>query len=900
VNWRYKISIRGAAPLVIPEPVGWDNCEITIKRDLSTHGIMFDYQGNDFRFYGSSAILIKQERDLYGVDGDAVLIIEEQCAGKYIELYRGRLLFAKYVYSCGATCYVKIPLETTSDVMTLRNKWDQKVDLYTLKGFDEVTDLAPYDKLPIEIDLPSKGIFIQDVAVNTAPNEADILAGLQQPPSLLPYEYFGAFGTVEVGFNETKASEIGAADQQVFPVYEEEFVNSAACLTSLPDGPFPAEGPPPNSSSGSENSLLVPDPGGVGDIRPYVDYNLLSPVINYAKEFPNYGNAGKIDLEYRAKGRFMAMQLTELPIILFFIMRVDGQDSVEWINVQTVVNHQNSFNGDTFASRPPGEVIPFDVSYSDDQFNLNKDDRIYAGFAMVIRKKRTEVANGENDFNIEFDTETSFSATTVSHTAVTKAKVFLVNEAFSRIAEGITNDKIRAYSEYFGRTDSKPYSVNVNGCGSLEAITNGLHVRRQEARNDQSPTLPVSIQDMFNGLEPVHHIGFGIEDDTFRVGFKRLRIEPWKFFYKSDVMMSCMGVNTIEESTIENEHYSTASFGYQKWEAEEYTGLDEFLTQRNYRTTLSAIKNDLKKLSSFIASGYAWEITRRLGNDNSKDWRYDNDLFLTCLVRARIYQSKAAFAASGNLIIFPLAAASFFSSMVGHTITITGSTLNNGTFTITNYSFAFGLVEISVAETLVNENADSILIKDNEATPADQAYVIELGNVDNPANIIDPPTIYNYRLTPARNAMRWMDLLLSGYRTQDVNSKIIFTDGTGNFIAEGEMADGNCRLENQVIAENQSLSVDDFADPNDAFPLRRPERVQFEYPMSSKDFKAMLADPYGFIYFKNNCKEGIGWIDEVKYKPEDGKATFTLIPAYGPELPPAFRIFMEQYNLVFQ
>ena len=143
------------------------------------------------------------------------------------------------------------------------------------------------------------------------------------------------------------------------------------------------------------------------------------------------------------------------------------------------------------------------------------------------------------------------------------------------------------------------------------------------------------MKDVFEGVEPIHHIGFGIEDDPSRTGYKRLRVENWKHFYtdtgtSADIIMNCIGVKNIERKIIEAKNYSTFQFGYEKYEAEQYNGLDEFLTKRIYRTTLNGLKNELNKISKFIASGYAWEITRRKNTDSS-DWRFDNDTFIVCL-----------------------------------------------------------------------------------------------------------------------------------------------------------------------------------------------------------------------------------------------------------------------------
>ncbi|MEO5888932.1 MAG: hypothetical protein ABIQ31_01705, partial [Ferruginibacter sp.] len=257
----------------------------------------------------------------------------------------------------------------------------------------------------------------------------------------------------------------------------------------------------------------------------------------------------------------------------------------------------------------------------------------------------------------------------------------------------------------------------------------------------------------------------------------------------------CSDVGQITRKAYDKEVFSTFQFGYQKWEAEEYNGLDEFLTKITGRTTLNKIKNDLVKLSKWIASGYALEVTRRKGDDNTKDWRYDKETFIICCKR-------------------------------------------NGSNDI----------------------------------------VVELGNVLDPENIIDPDTIYNYRISPIRNAMRWMNKIFESYRQFGGDCKLIFTDGDGNYFAKGQMDSTDCRQENGPIQENQTIDLSIYEDTDDAKPFLLPERVSFQYPMSSGDSRRIKANPYGLIYFSNDCEEGYGYIDTINYVPEEGKATFSLIP----------------------
>lgn len=161
-------------------------------------------------------------------------------------------------------------------------------------------------------------------------------------------------------------------------------------------------------------------------------------------------------------------------------------------------------------------------------------------------------------------------------------------------------------------------------------------------------------------------------------------------------------------------------------------------------------------------------------------------------------------------------------------------------------------------------------------------FEVEQGNITSPANMFDPDTIMNYRLSPVRNLMRWYKSLINSYvNLNSTDSKLFFSAGTGNLTAEGEITEGTydqfCKLENMVIREDQNLFITHFERVADATPLWKPETITYEYPMSVADYRLIKAKPYGYISFQ--CGNGDfqkGFINEVKYRMARGVATFNL------------------------
>jgi hypothetical protein len=758
--WTFTILDRNNLAYVIDEPIGFTDCEIEIKRDLETHGIFFDYQKNDFSFDGLAMRLLKKEYENYGVEGNMTLLIEWGCNNEVVELYRGRFLFADYNFVCGDECMVKIPIETSSDVLNLKNKFDQKVNLLTDKAFDGTTILPPYNKLGFEMSLPSKAILLQNRSINETLNTTPVLG---QYPGFVPSGASwaqGGYGMIDFGFTKTVASEIGSY-----------FTNTQPRFNDL--------------SQTDTNGFILNGISAFTNIYPpYCDtiYNLQPGTLNYGIAHQPYR------LDIQLAGKIKNINCRNLGGCVFLVYKKDSAGMLSEIYRNVILDIPSIINND----------IDFNFSYVDTNFPLNDGDQVFMFMSLLYLKYSTAITNNLDAFEIQCNANNYFKLTNLSVTAPTLSKVFMVNEALSRITETITNNAIKVYSEYFGRTDAQPYTSASDGAGSLEVITKGMYLRRQETRIPNNLfTMNISLKDMMEGLEPIHHIGFGIEADSNRPGKNLLRIEDWKYFYKNDTILNCDAVNRIETEVAKSKHYSTFKIGYEKWEAEEYNGLDEFLTKRNFRTTLSQIKNELSKLSKFIASGYAIEITKRKFNNDSKDWRYDNDTFLICCKRS-------------------------------------------------------------------NTNA----------------IEVELGNIINPQNIIDPDTIYNYRISPIRNAMRWINEVFSSYNNAYPNNKIIFMDGDGNYFASGEMASNDFKLESQILAENQNIDESFFANSINALPIIKAERDNFSYPISVNEFKNLLANPYGLIQYNNTCFDSEGWIETINYKPSTGIATFKLIPKY--------------------
>lgn len=161
-------------------------------------------------------------------------------------------------------------------------------------------------------------------------------------------------------------------------------------------------------------------------------------------------------------------------------------------------------------------------------------------------------------------------------------------------------------------------------------------------------------------------------------------------------------------------------------------------------------------------------------------------------------------------------------------------------------------------------------------------FEVEQGNVTDAENLYSPQTIYNWRIRPIYNLMRWFKSIAGMYANLgDSRARIDFSAGEGNYKAKGEMESIFCKLETNPIGENETINKNKFANVEDYTPIWKPEQFKAEYPFSVKDYKKVKAKPYGYLSYQ--CGNGDyekGYVDEIIWHINEGKAEFTLRKKY--------------------
>lgn len=558
------------------EPIGWTDFELSMKRDDTYHGMQFLASTGSLRFWGTGANYLRTQKDQNGIGAEVTFKAEATCDETYEEVISGRLNFGKYKDSCGNICIVEIPFEEDSCTVTLNSRFDNKVDLDSIIASDATTVLDEYTELGKTMPIPAK-------ALQTA------VDGSVQDDGFV--------------FNFSTTGLIGVSFGSVYmrPDYAIERYNNIATgqLTAI-------------NSCVTNNTAIVPT----------VCDGPLTPQLLFEDSITCFD--GNFTYTSRMKGVLNITNGNGVFIFKHTIFQWDGNGDI--FTDGTIITENILFD---YTAQLPNDL-------PDPPFSFPFDDTITGtttipngeGFYAVLGFR---VVDFDSDVEIDFDKDTLFRIEALKLCPSSNVQYYMVHEALSRVVENVTNGCIRVQSEYYGRTDSQPFSFSQDGCGSLRMITSGLKLRN--APNGQ---IFISPKDLISGLNAIDNIGFGMVDDpSIPAGRSIMQVEPIDFFYKDAQVLHLEAIPTVSNEIQENLHYARILVGYKKWEVEQVNGLNEFNSNREYRTNVETISTSLDIQSILIAGNYAIELTRQqtFAASGAADTTYDNETFIMCLTR---------------------------------------------------------------------------------------------------------------------------------------------------------------------------------------------------------------------------------------------------------------------------
>lgn len=746
-NWKFILN-PDTDNLEIEEPTGWNDTDIELKRDKNFHGVSIAFTNRRLELDGNGAALVKAAYDEEGVDAETIIRVILMCDDEELYSEDFTIDYSSYHETCGEQCTISVGIEQISCFQTFNNNFDKKVDLDATQAFDGTTNLSLPDWIKNEITLLPKTIRVEDKA-NLLESVAEIIS---DQPDWFPNIVSNTIAAhIAPAFPNVIYSGFGDFNVSSYPAL---YIGGDAGKPPYPDFPVTC------------NTTELSGDIKCGIKNTFVKFRLKGSATVTHSGTPN----NNVLLILTAK-------VFRLPV---------GADPVTgWVIEHS---HELCRVGNIGGAVNDSENFDYEVSVP---LTISQGDLIYVS-VHVLCGTFFQVAS----FTWSQDAECYVDIVADTLCEASQADVYAIYETTNKILETITNKCLKLKSAYYGRTDSEPDDYANDGCGSLRVLTSGLYIRRAE-----KPTFFISMKELMEGLRCIDNIGFAIEKDSN--GDEQMRVEPAEEFYQDFELLKFDNVSFVEKQVVPDEIYGTISNGYVKWQPERINGLDEFLSTRDYRTTLKNAKQTLDITCKLIAAGYLIELCRQesFKDTNASDTKYDNDVFIICMKR-------------------------------------------------------------------------------NEAAYYGGEMIVEQGGISGAANMVDPDTVYNFRISPFRNLMRWFKSIAGAYMDY-LTGKLKFSAGTGNITAEGYLTD-SCALENAIAkAENEELGADDFNDTTKAVPLLHPELITFEYPMSLNDFLKVRANPYGYISYQCGTNDWFkGYIMSVKYKIGSGQASFELRNKY--------------------
>lgn len=292
----------------------------------------------------------------------------------------------------------------------------------------------------------------------------------------------------------------------------------------------------------------------------------------------------------------------------------------------------------------PGPATDQSTVYSYlDTFELLKGDIIRIYFLDTIAMNTTDVffywgvANDEVSSlagTFKFDMgqvpSTADNPTYLIITADTiypesEAEGILLHDAGAAIADRIIGRDNTFYSEYLGSPQTVLRQYFSNGCAWRYFLIRGLQIRGYSLSQKQ---FSMSFKKWWEGANPILNLGLGYETIN---GIEVIRVEEKEYFFVPTPLVLIDNVYELMREYDKSRIYKKIEIGYNKWQSEDISGIDDPHTKHTYATRLQKVGTDFSKFSEFIAASIAIEVTRRKTIEKNKDYKFDEDVFIIAI-----------------------------------------------------------------------------------------------------------------------------------------------------------------------------------------------------------------------------------------------------------------------------
>lgn len=607
LKWTLTNNDTGQVLVLTRDPLGWEALKLSHNRSEDYEGFFFDFSLElSFSCKGGGKEFIDAAYDAKGSEGNVSILLEYQCSPiAFTNLFRGKINYSQYSQQYrGRVLYTVVDIVRDGITQMLKNRADTDVNIFSPESIGGVT-LNPYNFCPYNFNFHSRVISIgsefqlQDhsgCCFRFSPTFGNRELYIQSPIEVLKGDFEESIEiqtpicVYDATFNGLLESAPAIINTQSSDIFVQQNIvtidwNVTGNMTFTTfDVSIPGGDPCEDDTCGTNT----------------VTAKLIDQVNIRLRVF------------FGASGTALEDDECENP----------AGENIKYIDIVTEPQ---------FALTSNPYVKSFSGSGSVD-IMLSPGDRVWCYWVIDVNVHET------SDMTISIDyinKDVNVYANTEAPTS--EGQAAMIHEAWSRVAEGITDQTLAFKSEFFGRTNSQGLQYGSNGYGSFTALTDGLRLRSftySETPSGDDETkkgLTLKLKELFETCDAIWGIGLGIET----VGNNEvIRVEEYDYFYQDVKILTISNIPNLQMSFNSSLAYKEVELGYVKWQAESQGGLEEPCSKARWVfPKIKSIENKLSLLSPYIASMSIIEETRRKQFLKNRDTRDDNDNFVIATTR---------------------------------------------------------------------------------------------------------------------------------------------------------------------------------------------------------------------------------------------------------------------------
>ena len=569
----------------IDEPLGWPGARLILERDSEYSSLIERFDGA-FTFFGDNGIvnggisIIKFIENKYGLDADLEINADISFDGgvSWQNVFNGLYDFSENEEN--NLNQIKSAIIRNDFWTKFINRSETQVDLQSSTGLDGSTiDVISPINISLSSQIISKSSTYNGSIVPTDPSlpEYNMPTGGAIDASGPTDDFtFYSQATIDIDQNEI--------DDSFQPILD--FINVVSDIT-------------PN--------IELPEEGGVMDI--YFD---IDSVISLTLDGEIFASSEEVDpsaiTSIDVGADIYLQKNNDSPI--FMCGGVDSSSGVSTPHTGLPVLFTKGF--DISLSAPGHQTITTSVNDSVKLYvvwSITFNIDVGANTGVIKWSSRTLTLD-------RFEPRAKFViASTYKDTT---AEAFLIHDAARSIIDRITGVNSSLQSNYLGNSNTSPSYVD-DGCASNFVCTKGLQIRGYLMADKR---MQMSFKQWWDGAHPIFNFGLGYTDDN------KIEIEPREYFYDDEMSVLFDNVENITRRYDQDKIFNKIDIGFQKWQSENISGIDDPQTKHSYATRFKKVGKSISILSDWIAASLAIETTRRAKKKKSADYKYDDETFI--------------------------------------------------------------------------------------------------------------------------------------------------------------------------------------------------------------------------------------------------------------------------------